>query len=119
MCSSDLGYAHIGDEVVVKVDAFPYQIHGMMKGRLLSIGEESFNAGGPGSVLSKGTQDASGAFHRALVEITDSKLDNMPAGSKLIPGMTMSAEIKVGSRSVLGYFLNPITRGLSESIREP
>ncbi len=117
--SSDIGYAHIGDEVVVKVDAFPYQIHGMMKGRLLSIGEESFNANGPGSVLSKPTQDASGAYHRALVEITDSKLDNMPAGSKLIPGMTMSAEIKVGSRSVLGYFLNPITRGLSESIREP
>ena len=117
--SSDIGYAHIGDEVVVKVDAFPYQIHGMMKGRLVSIGEESFNAGGPGSVLSKSTPDASGAFHRALVEITDSKLDNMPAGSKLIPGMTMSAEIKVGSRSVLGYFLNPITRGLSESIREP
>ncbi|MBX7197900.1 MAG: HlyD family type I secretion periplasmic adaptor subunit [Rhodospirillaceae bacterium] len=117
--SSDIGYAHIGDDVVVKVDAFPYQIHGMMKGKLLSIGEESGDAGGPGSVLSKGTQDASGAFHRALVEITDSRLDNMPAGSKLIPGMTMSAEIKVGSRSVLGYFLNPITRGLSESIREP
>lgn len=117
--SSDIGYAHIGDEVVVKVDAFPYQIHGMMKGRLLSIGEESFGAGGPNSVLPKSTQQASGAFHAARVEIIDSKLENMPAGSKLIPGMTTSAEIKVGSRSVLGYFLNPITRGLSESIREP
>lgn len=117
--SSDIGYAHIGDEVVVKVDAFPYQIHGMMKGRLLSISEESFGAGGPEGVLPKSNQDASGAFHRALVEITDSRLENMPVGSKLIPGMTMSAEIKVGSRSVLGYFLYPITRGLSESIREP
>ena len=54
-----------------------------------------------------------------FVELTDTKLENMPAGSKLIPGMTMSAEIKVGSRSVLSYFLNPITRGLQESIREP
>jgi hemolysin D len=43
----------------------------------------------------------------------------LPEGARLIPGMTMSAEIKVGSRTVLGYFLNPITRGLSESIREP
>ena len=117
--SSDIGYAHVGDNVVVKVDAFPYQTHGMMKGRLLSISEESFGPGGPDGVLPKSTADASGAFHRALVAITDSTLDNMPVGSKLIPGMTMSAEIKVGTRSVLGYFLNPITRGLSESIREP
>lgn len=117
--SSDIGYAHIGDDVVVKVDAFPYQIHGMLKGKLLSIGEESFSSGGPDSVLAKSTNDASGAFHRGLVQLTSTKLENMPAGSKLIPGMTMSAEIKVGSRSVLSYFLNPITRGLSESIREP
>ena len=119
--SSDIGYAHVGDEVVVKVDAFPYQTHGMLKGRLLSIGEESFSSAGGASdgVVGKATGDASGAFHRGLVELTDTKLDNMPVGSKLIPGMTMSAEIKVGSRSVLGYFLNPITRGLSESIREP
>ena len=117
--SSDIGYPHVGDEVVVKVDAFPYQIHGMLKGKLLSIGEESFSSGGPGSVLSKSTADASGAFHRGLVQLTETKLEKMSAGSKLIPGMTMSAEIKVGSRSVLSYFLNPITRGLSESIREP
>jgi HlyD family secretion protein len=117
--SSDIGYAHVGDEVVVKVDAFPYQIHGMLKGKLLSIGEESFSSGGPGSVLAKSTSDASGAFHRGLVQLTETRLETMPAGSKLIPGMTMSAEIKVGSRSVLSYFLNPITRGLSESIREP
>ncbi len=117
--SSDIGYAHVGDDVVVKVDAFPYQVHGMLKGKLLSIGEESFSAGGPEGVLTKSTADASGAFHRGLVELTETRLESMPKGSKLIPGMTMSAEIKVGSRSVLGYFLNPITRGLSESIREP
>ncbi len=31
----------------------------------------------------------------------------------------MSAEIKVGTRTVIAYFLNPILRGLHESIREP
>jgi HlyD family secretion protein len=33
--------------------------------------------------------------------------------------MTLSAEIKVGTRRVLGYFLDPLLRGLRESIREP
>jgi len=37
----------------------------------------------------------------------------------LIPGMTMSAEVTVGRRSIISYFLNPLTRVLGESIREP
>ena len=34
-------------------------------------------------------------------------------------GMTLVAEIKVGSRSVLEFFLEPLIRGLVESLREP
>jgi HlyD family secretion protein len=51
--------------------------------------------------------------------MTNTKLESLPEGARLIPGMTLQAEIKVGSRSVLSYFLNPLTKGLSESIREP
>ena len=38
--SGDVGYAKPGDEVMIKVDAFPYIKHGMLKGRLRSIGED-------------------------------------------------------------------------------
>ena len=38
--SGDVGYAKPGDEVMIKVDAFPYISHGMLKGRLRSIGED-------------------------------------------------------------------------------
>ncbi len=121
--SSDIGYIKVGDETVLKVDAFPYQRHGMMKGKLLTVSEESFSPG-MSSAAGNGLQAPSfsgggGAYHRGLVQLTDTKLENMPDGARLIPGMTTTAEIKVGSRSVMSYFLNPITRGLSESIREP
>ena len=43
----------------------------------------------------------------------------MPAGTLLSPGMVASAEIRVGTRSVLSYFLYPVIRALDESIREP
>jgi hemolysin D len=33
--------------------------------------------------------------------------------------MSLMAEIKVGSRSVISYFLNPLLRGFREAIREP
>ena len=37
---------------------------------------------------------------------------------QLIPGMAVTAEMKVGRRSVISYFLYPLLRGLDESIRE-
>ena len=36
-----------------------------------------------------------------------------------LPGMTVTAEIVVGKRSVLSYLLWPLTKALNESIREP
>jgi HlyD family secretion protein len=33
--------------------------------------------------------------------------------------MTVTAEIKVGRRTVISYFLYPLLRGLDDSIREP
>ena len=117
--SSDVGYTKSGDEAVIKIDAFPYQRHGLLTGRLESVSEESFQAGAAPQENSLVPSEKSGAFHRGRVVLTSTKLDNLPEGARLFPGMTLSAELKVGSRSVMSYFLNPITRGFSESIREP
>lgn len=35
------------------------------------------------------------------------------------PGMRLTGDIKIGRRSVLDYVLNPITRVIDESLREP
>lgn len=120
--SKDVGYAKPGDHVVIKVDSFSFQRHGMLEGKLKSISEESYVGGGvsgPNPVVPKATDTGAGAFHKGFVELTKTELENLPEGARLIPGMTMSAEIKVGKRSVLGFFLNPITRGLREGMREP
>lgn len=118
--SGDIGYAKIGDPVVVKIDALPYQRHGSLKGTLKSISEESYS---PQSNDAAGTGQPApargGAFHRARVELAATKLGNMPDGVRLIPGMTINAEIKIGTRSVLAFFFQPILRGFDESIREP
>jgi HlyD family secretion protein len=116
--SSDVGYTKPGNPVAVKVDAFPYQRHDMLQGRLSSVSEASFSSQSDGETPSQ-RRPTAGAFHRARVELPNPKLGKMPDGARLIPGMTVSADIKVGSRSVLSYFLNPVTRGLDESMREP
>ena len=114
--SSDIGYIKAGDEVVVKVLAFPYMRHGWLTGRLLYISEESYGSGG------KTSEDGAapmGAVHRGRVALDSSTLHNLPKGAHPIPGMTVAAEIKAGNRSVLSFFLTPLTNGLGESLREP
>jgi len=102
--SADIGQLAPGQDVVLKVDAFPYQQHGLAHGTVRSIAEESAPDPQTGA-----------ATHRVQITLTGP----MPHNATLFPGMTVTAEVNVGSRNVLGYFLYPITRGFSESMREP
>lgn len=105
--SADLGRVAAGDLVTLKVDAFPYRRFGTGEGRIDSLGPVSFTPEG-GSV----------ALHPARVAVLAAP-DGLPPGAALLPGMTLSAEVKTGTRTVLDYFLDPLERGLSESLREP
>jgi HlyD family secretion protein len=44
---------------------------------------------------------------------------NVPANFRLIPGMTLVAGVKIGTRSVAMYLFGGTLRGFSESMREP
>src|SRR5262249_16442159 len=108
--SSDVGYTKLGDEVVMKVDAFPYQRHGLLEGPLRAVGEDPLSPNA-GAVASGSALPVPGVVHRSQVALDGTQLHDLPEGTRLIPGMTLTAEIKVGSRSVISYFLYPLMRG--------
>ncbi len=121
LTSREVGYTKPGDEVAIKIDAFSYQKHGLLRGRLRTVSEESFptSSNQSNSETMSSLSTRGGAFHRVQIELTTSKLENMPDGARLIPGMTLSADIKVGSRTIISYFLYPFLQNIHESIREP
>jgi HlyD family secretion protein len=53
------------------------------------------------------------------VKLENLALRGLPEKFRPIPGMTLSAEIKAGQRSILSYFLYPLTRAFDEGLREP
>jgi hemolysin D len=118
--SADIGYAKPGAEVSVKVTAFSFNAHGMLKGKLRSISQETYPVNGAGSASNSGKGLNEGpAYHKAQIVLVNSTLHNLPPGAKLLPGMTISADIKVGSRRLISYFLTPVIQGFDESFREP
>lgn len=108
----DIGYILAGDAVHLKLDAFPFQKHGTLDGQVRTISEDSFR---------RDTAMAGGldAYYVSRVAFGDARLKKMSDKSRLLPGMTVTAEIVVGKRSVMSYLLWPLTKALDESIREP
>ena len=124
--SRDIGLVRVGDFVRVKLDAFPFQRHGTLSGEIRTISADAFThdpTGAQGGSSAAANPDAprpaAGAVFRTRIRLTDTRLEAVPDGTNLSPGMVASAEIRVGTRSVLSYFLYPVIRALDESIREP
>ncbi|THK39030.1 HlyD family type I secretion periplasmic adaptor subunit [Ensifer sp. MPMI2T] len=111
----DIGRVTVDEEVRIKFDAYPFQKYGTASGSLRTISRDAFTPN---------QQDASAGqagapFFKARVSLGDSELRAPPGTVRLLPGMTVSAEIKVGRRTVISYFLYPLLRGLDDAIREP
>jgi HlyD family secretion protein len=111
--SLDIGYIKPGALVHLKVDAFSFQQHGMLDGKVRTISQDAFK---------REQTDKNGggldAYYLSRIPYTG-KLKKMTPGAQLLPGMTLTAEIVVGHRTVMSYLLYPLTRALDESIREP
>ncbi|MBY0336238.1 MAG: HlyD family type I secretion periplasmic adaptor subunit [Acetobacteraceae bacterium] len=101
--SAEIGRLRDGAAAVVKLDAFPHQRHGALPGRLRAVSRESFPSPG-------------GPAHRAQIVLGPTEALR---GGTPMAGMTVAAEVKVGERSALSYFLDPLLRGLRDSLREP
>jgi len=121
LSSAAVGEASVGDSVLVKVDAFPYQRYGGLHGHIRSISFESHAGGMPADLESVANKRAVGAggMHRVAIELDSPRIEKQPANRSLFPGMTVNAEIHLGKRRLIGYILHPILRGLGESFREP
>lgn len=112
--ADEIGFVRKLDRVRIKIDAFPFQRHGTVDGVLTAIGEDSFVADG-----NNRGRPMTRAYYPARVGEMRSKLTKVPADTRLTPGMTLTAEIRVNERTVLSYFVYPLVKAFDEGIREP
>ncbi len=116
--SSDVARLRVGDTVRVKLDALPFQRHGTIDGKLRVITENSFQ-NDKNRPAGDNKPDGQPAFFRGRIALGPLDLRDIPADFRLIPGMTTTAEIKVGRRTIISYLLDPIVRLFDEGLREP
>ena len=110
--SMDVGYIKVGDKVHLKLDAFAFQRHGTLEGHVRTVSEDAFRR----DAGSKGALDA---YYLSRITLDSTALRNMIEATRLMPGMTLNAELVVGHRTIISYLAWPLTKGLDEAVREP
>jgi HlyD family secretion protein len=118
----DDGFVHVADPVAIKFEAFPFSQYGLAYGAVRTISPDSFTSADEqrtrsGRVpLNPGSMEP---FYRARISLDEVKLHDTPAGFRIAPGMPVTADIKVGKRTVLNYLLGRVLPLVSEAMREP
>ena len=111
--SLDVGHVKPGDVAHIKLDAFPFQKHGTLEAKVRTLSEDAFKR------ETTNADSGTDAYYVSRIDLGSAKLKNMDPHARLLPGMTLTAEIVVGKRTVLSYLLWPLKKGLDEAIREP
>ncbi len=119
--SSDSGFVHVGDQVSIKFAAYNYTQYGMAHGTVRIISPDSFTnyddqRNPTGALPPPGVNEP---YYRARITIDRIDLHNTPRGFSLVPGMPVVADILVGKRTLVSYFLSRIIPVATELAREP
>ena len=123
---SDSGYVKLGDKALIKFATFTYTQYGGAEATVRNVSADSFtkdsgsgqpgSAGAPGSDTQGGSSDT---FYRIRLRVDRYTLHGVPNYFHPTPGMPVTADIKVGKRTILRYLLSTVLPVATEGMREP
>jgi hemolysin D len=128
--NSDIGFVSVGDDAVIKVEAFPFTRYGIISGRVTEVGTDAIPApdaqsleGQPAKVLQSFIPIGNVQRVQDLVFPVTIRPDvsTINVDGKILPlssGMATTVEIKTGERRILEYLFSPLAEITSEAMQE-
>ena len=125
LSNDDVGFVHTGQEAEIKVHTFNFTRYGLLHGRVLSVSPDSIarDGGDDHPHAQNASEKDPQQQGQDLVYAVRISLDQhqMQDGDKMVdlgPGMAVTAEVKTGSRRIIGYLLSPLARYQHDVLRE-
>jgi hemolysin D len=116
----DVGFVRTGDNATIKFSAFKFLEHGVAEGVVRTIGEDTQMTENSGDLVTRTESNAQRSpYYEARIRITAMKFHDVPRDFRLMPGMTLNADIVVGRRTIMWYLLGGALRSGSEAMHEP
>ncbi|MFQ5467559.1 MAG: HlyD family type I secretion periplasmic adaptor subunit, partial [Kiloniellaceae bacterium] len=102
----DIAFLRPGQEAMIKVAAYDFSIYGGLKAKVEHISADTI-------------RDEQGeSFYRVYLRTDKNTLLHQGKELPIIPGMTATAEVLTGKKSVLDYLLKPILKARNRALRE-
>ena len=115
--SRTTGFVAIGQEVLIRYSAFPYQKFGLQKGKVIAVSSTPFapNELPPNlasTILSNAQQNIQGfnsneALYRIKVKLDKQAIDTYGQMQSIKPGMTLEADILQDRRKIWEWVIEP------------
>jgi len=106
--NKDVGFIEEDQPVRVKVDAFEFTRYGHIEGNLQWVGSDAM------------VDERKGPVYPARVALLATTMPNQSGGREavVVPGMEATADIIIGQRRLIEYFIAPLLRYRDQSLRE-
>jgi hemolysin D len=102
--NKDIGFIKEGQEAEIKLDTFPFQKYGTIKGVVTSVSPDAFE------------DEKKGPIYKVKVAMEKTSVLADGRLVALAPGMAASVEVKTGRRKIIEFFLSPIIKYATESL---
>lgn len=96
LLNKDIGFVHLGQKAMIKIDAFPYTRYGTMEGEVINIARDAVQ------------HEQLGLVYPTIIKLNKQTIKNNQKEYRLTPGMSLTAEIITEQRRVIDYILSPI-----------
>ncbi len=103
----DIGFVSVGKKAEIKLDTFSFQKYGIVEGTVIHVS--------PDAVIDKQTQNM---VYKILIKPDKSKIWVDGKYIDLIPGMTLTAEIRIGRRRIIEFFMDPFMKFKGEAFKQ-
>ena len=104
--NKDVGFVKVGQKVEVKVETFPFTRYGTLTGTVSFVSNDAVN------------DEKKGPVFQARVKLDKGSLKVDEREVNMTPGMAVTAEIATGQRRLITFFLDPLRKTTTESLRE-
>ncbi|MFJ3052930.1 HlyD family type I secretion periplasmic adaptor subunit [Pseudomonas nitroreducens] len=108
---ADVAFLRPGLPATVKISAYDYAIYGGLKGKVELISPDTIKD------EEKSRQGRPDTYYRVLIRTDEAELVKGEKHFPIIPGMTATADIRTGEKTILDYLLKPALKA-REAFRE-
>ena len=118
--NEDAGWVEINQAVKIKLAAFPFNKYGMVNGHVEYVSPDTAELPDTRERDRKDTREhvMPPSGFRALVALDSPYLERDGKKYQVSAGMIVSAEVNLGSRTVMEYLLSPVQKTVHEAGRE-